>query len=85
MSKYGRWVLCVGCGKPVGLFPDGCAELGFEPGVVAHSKPEHLEGIPNSVPCDLYKTTSAETFTLLHAAEKEIDPPRSITRGKEYR
>lgn len=81
---WGYWFDCVGCGAPVGLFPDGCAALGLEPGSVMHTKPLHLEGIPNTVRCDVYERTDAEMFATLHAGRPEIEPPRGITRGKEY-
>lgn len=74
MSKTkGRWVKCLGCGQPAGLFPDGLPEHDLPPGTVMHSKPDRLAGVPNSVPCELYQSSSAEAFMLLHAAEPEIE------------
>jgi hypothetical protein len=77
--RYGYWFLCVGCGQPIGLFPDGCEELGLEPGTVCHSKPERLAGQPGTVPCALYQNTSAEKFAALHAGKEEIEPPTRMS------
>ena len=71
--RYGIWKRCLGCGELVAFFPDGQPEHDLPPGTVAHTKPKHLAGVPNSAPCELYQRTSAENFTLFHAAEPEVD------------
>jgi len=76
--SMGYWFLCVGCGAPVGIFPDGCEAMGLPPGTVSHTKPPELAGVPDSVPCELYRSTNAQTFAMLHAGQPEIRPPTSV-------
>lgn len=84
-QKYplGRWVLCKGCGEPLGLFLDG-----FPPnvprGAVGHAKPVDKENVPRSTGCALFNRSTSAEIIALHADAPDIDPPIEIVpSGKE--
>jgi hypothetical protein len=74
VSDYrGRWVKCVGCGKPLGLF-DQAVKRGvhrIEAGGAAHAKPA----------CALYGRLSAEQLHAAHAQAEAIEPPDALWVG----
>jgi hypothetical protein len=65
-AAVGQWYKCKGCGQP-------CALL--ETGNIAHTKPDELIGVPNSVPCALYRACESRAFFLEHMAGEPIEPP----------
>jgi hypothetical protein len=68
VSDTNRWVKCKGCGVALVLFTDGSRRVG-------HAKPVALVGVPNSVPCALFKASTAERMWALHKDAEPITPP----------
>ena len=62
----GQWFKCKACGQP-------CAIL--ERDGIAHTKPDHLAGVPNSVQCDAYHRTRTRKDFFRYMAGEPIDPP----------
>jgi hypothetical protein len=81
MSSAGIWYKCKGCGKPIGFFPDGFkSPKGNLPrGAVAHAKPDHLMGIPNSVPCNLFRRLGPVELYLLHQDAEKMEDAEDMT------
>ena len=74
----GIWYKCVGCGAPIGFFPNGYPPH-LPPGACAHAKPKELLGRPNSVPCALYRRSEPEELWALHQGAERIESPESFT------
>jgi hypothetical protein len=68
-KSVGQWYKCKGCGQP-------CALL--ESGAIAHTKPDAMLGVPNSVPCELFRRCESRAFFLEHMAGEPMDPPDSF-------
>lgn len=66
-----RWVRCKGCGGAIVLFTDGTGRVG-------HSKPLAMVGIPNGVPCALFRRSNTEQLWALHKDAEPIEPPESF-------
>lgn len=73
-NKMGKWFKCVGCGGFIGFLKDGLPP-DLPKYTVAHSKPDHLMGVPNSVPCNLYKTMGYHQLWFLHKDKEPIESP----------
>jgi hypothetical protein len=74
-KAVGQWYKCKGCGQPCALLEDGS---------VAHTKPDEMLGVPNSVPCALFRACESRAFFLEHLAGEPIEPPtrfEPISRG----
>lgn len=69
-----KWIKCLGCGKPLGLFPNGLPPH-LPKWSVGHSKPIANLGIPSSVPCILYNLHKPKYLILLHKDCEEIGQP----------
>jgi hypothetical protein len=68
-NPIGQWFKCKACGQPCAILPRGG---------IAHVKPDHLAGVPNSVPCEAYRRThTREDFFRLMAGEP-MEAPTSF-------
>lgn len=76
-SMGNKWVACKGCGKPLGLFPDGYYPDGYKTSLPPNSV-GHVKGESGKIDCTLYKSMTAETLIWLHKDEPAIDPPDSF-------
>lgn len=75
MTDMGQWFRCKGCGQPIGFVPAG---LMGPKKMCAHAKLNYLAGVPNSVPCELYRRLSADELWELHQDEPLIETPTEI-------
>ena len=73
-ERKNRWVLCKGCNKPLGLFPQGIPPH-LPKNAVGHVKPKANFGKPNSVPCTLYSSLTAEELINFHDDSPDIENP----------
>jgi hypothetical protein len=71
-NGIGQWFKCKGCGQPIGFLPAGVAGPRK---TCAHVKPDHLIGVPNSVPCALYRRLDADELWELHQDAEPIESP----------
>ena len=78
--ELGVWFKCVHCGAPIGFYPIGVKHLHhpLPPGAVAHTKPKELIGVPNSVPCELYRLLEPRELWLLHDHLIPIEQPTAF-------
>lgn len=70
-----QWYRCKGCGAECGVFvdpKDGQRKI-------AHVKPMTLLGVPNSVPCALYRRCETFDFFFREMAGEPIEAPESMT------
>lgn len=73
------WHRCRGgCGHIVGLLRDGLDR--YEPGSVAHTKPEADINV-KPVACELYRTLEAEELWALHEHDPEVQAPAWFARA----
>jgi hypothetical protein len=83
--ELGWWFICPNCGGYFAFFPEGYKKdrQVISPKSVAHSKPDFLINVPNSVECALYEQAELLGFDYLFNGfkihEKEVDPPESFS------